>query len=79
MEDQVRDEDTTANEDSENKCNGSNMATPAASSPRLMRGNPNRTRTDCTCVLKMAEVIVSTKPREVPCDRCRMKGRKCLP
>ena len=66
MEDQLRDEDMTADEDGENECSGSDVTAPARSSPRPMRGSTNKSRTGCTQVLKKAEVVVSTELREVP-------------
>ena len=77
MEVQLRDEDTTMDE---NECSGSDMINaPATSSPKLMRGNTKKSRTGCTWDPKKAEVIISTEPREVSCNRCWMKGRECLP
>ena len=78
IEDQPTVEDTTANEDGENECSGSVTTTPATSSLRLTRGSPNKTRMGHTWVLKKAKVIISTKLREVLCDRCWMKGQECL-
>ena len=80
VEDQLRDEDTTVDEDGDNKCGGSNMTDGLVmSSPKPMRGNTKRSRTGHTWVWKKAKVVISTEPREVPCDRCQMKGWECLP
>src|SRR5882724_11400678 len=78
MEDQPRDEDMTTEEDGENEHSGSNTTTPARSSPRLMRGSTKKSRTGHTWVPKKAKVVISTKLREVPCNRCQMKGQECL-
>jgi len=74
MEDQPRDEDMTVDEDGKNECSRSDMTTPTTSSPRLMRGSTKKSRPNSTWFPKKAEVIISTKLREVPCDRCQMKG-----
>jgi len=47
------------------------LATPKA---KPLRGNMKILRTGQTWVPKKAEVIVLTKLRAVPCNRCQMKG-----
>jgi len=79
MDDQPRDEDMTADKDGKNKHSRSNMTgAPLMSSPKLSRGNMRKARTGCTQVPKKAEVIASTEPREVPCNRCQTQGQECL-
>jgi len=80
----LREEETTVGEDGEDdredeRSDSDVTEPPATFKPNPSRGNMKTSITGRTRVPKRAEVIVSTEPREVPCDRCLTKGGECLP
>ena len=65
----------TADEDGEDEHSESKLTKPPATpKTKPSKGNMKIPRIGQTQVLKKAKVVVLTNPREVPCDRCQMKG-----